>query len=73
MIVEIIKDVNGQPIGWSMQGESKEELNKLIDIRNLQFMGFEETAIEYAGRRESNDKEFNPGILSWKQSKHITN
>jgi hypothetical protein len=73
MIVTIIKDVNDKPIGWSMQGENREELNKLIDIRNLQFFGLEETAIEYAGRKGENNKEYNPGILSWKQAQYIDN
>jgi hypothetical protein len=69
MHVEIIKDENNKPIGWSMQGENKEEINKLCDIRNLQFFGFDDTAIEYNGRKEGNDNEGNPGILSWIQRK----
>jgi len=67
MKVEIIKDDNNQPIGWSMEGENREEINKLIDIRNLQFFGVDETAIKYNGRKGGNDAEFNPGTLSWIQ------
>jgi hypothetical protein len=67
MKVEIIKDDNGNPIGWSMEGENREEINKLIDIRNLQFFGHNDTAIRYDGRTGGNDKEYNPGKLSWKQ------
>jgi hypothetical protein len=71
MKVEIIKNENNKPIGWSMTGENREEINKLINIRNLQFIGINDTAIRYAGRSGGNDKDFNPGTLSWKQSKYI--
>jgi hypothetical protein len=71
MLVEIIKDENNQPIGWSLQGENREELDKLIDIRNLQFFGFDERVIRYAGRKGGNDENYDPGILSWKQKRFI--
>lgn len=67
MNVEIITDDAGQPIGWSMQGEDKVEVNKLAIIRDLQFFGMDDTAIRYAGRKDGNDAEGDPGILSWKQ------
>ena len=73
MIVEIIKNDNNQPIGWSMQGENKEELDKIIDIRNLQFLGFDDTDIKYNGRKGGDDKNFNPGVLSWIQKKFSSN
>lgn len=72
MVVEIITDKNGQPIGWSMQGENKEEISKLAIIRDLQFFGFDETNIEYDGRKQADDKNNNPGILFWKQKKHCS-
>jgi len=67
MNVEIITDDAGQPIGWSMQGENKQEISKLAIIRDLQFFGMDDTAIRYAGREQGNDAEGDPGILSWKQ------
>jgi hypothetical protein len=67
MKVEIIKDDQGWAVGWSMQGENKEEIAKLATIRDLQFFGFDETGIDYAGRKESDDINGNPGILSWAQ------
>lgn len=67
MNVEIITNDAGQPIGWSLQGEDKQEISKLGIIRDLQFFGFGETAIRYAGRKDDNDAEGDPGILSWKQ------
>ena len=69
MIVNIIKDKDNQPVGWTMEGETREEINKLIDIRNLQFFGNDETSIKYQGRTGGNDKDFNPGILSWVQER----
>lgn len=70
MNVEIIKDENGAPIGWTMSGENKEEIAKLCDVRNLQFFGYDDTAIEYNGREGGDDKAGNPGTLSWIQDKH---
>lgn len=67
MLVEIITDEAGQPIGWSMQGEDKQEISKLGLIRDLQFFGLGDTVIRYNGRRESDDANGNPGILSWVQ------
>lgn len=67
MKVEIIKNDKGQAIGWSMEGENKEELNKLCDIRNLQFFGYGDTAIEYNGRKGGDNMKGNPGVLSWIQ------
>lgn len=69
MIIEIIRDENNIPIGWSMQGENKEEISKLGIIRDLQFWGFDDRAIEYNGRKKSDDKNNNPGILSWIQKR----
>jgi hypothetical protein len=72
MNVQLIKDENGRAIGWSMQGENPEEISKLAIIRDLQFFGFDESAIKYDGRKDSDDKNNNPGILSWKQRKHCS-
>lgn len=69
MIVEIIRDENNRPIGWSMQGENKEEISKLGIIRDLQFWGFDDRAIAYNGRKGGDDKTGNPGILSWIQKR----
>ena len=73
MNVQIIRDENGKAVGWSMQGENPQEIDKLGTIRDLQFWGFDDTAIEYNGRRESDDKNNNPGILSWVQRKFRKN
>jgi hypothetical protein len=73
MNVEIIKNDQGFAVGWSMQGESEEEISKLATIRDLQFFGFDDTAIKYNGRKESNDAEGNPGILSWIQRRFSSN
>ena len=71
MIVELLRDEDNTVIGWTMTGESEEEIDKVRYIRDLSFWGFDETAIEYSGRKNSDDKNRNPGTLSWKQRKHI--
>lgn len=70
MEVQIIKNDKNHPIGWTMKGETPEEVSKLNSIRNLQFFGFEETRIVYDGR-EGGD-EHNAGTLTWKQYEHTT-
>jgi len=71
MVVNIIKDKDNQPVGWTMEGENREEINKLIHIRNLQFFGIDETSIKYNGRTGGDDKDHNPGILSWIQKRFL--
>lgn len=70
MTVELIKDENGYAIGWTMEGETPQEIKKLGTIREMQFFGFDDTAIVYSGRTKGSDK--NAGVLSWKQRKHDT-
>jgi hypothetical protein len=72
MLVNILKDEAGRSIGWEMSGENPEEIKKLSIIRDLTFWGVDDTAIRYNGRRESNDAEGDPGIISWKQQGLIT-
>jgi hypothetical protein len=72
MTVELIKDENGYAIGWTMEGETPQEIKKLGTIRDMQFFGFDDTAIVYAGRSKGSDKDRNAGVLSWKQRKHDT-
>jgi hypothetical protein len=67
MNVTIIKNDKGQAIGWTMEGENREEIDKLCSIRNLQFFGYNDTAIVYNGRKNGNDADNNPGTLSWIQ------
>lgn len=72
MIVNLIKNEENKIIGWSMTGESEDEIDKIRYIRDMQFGGLGETAIEYGGRSNSDDKNNYPGTLSWKQKKYIT-
>ena len=71
MIVELEK-IDGEIAGWSMKGENPEEIRKLAHIRDMEFMGYGPTVIEYNGRTESNNKEGNPGILHWVKKKFRT-
>lgn len=68
MLVEIVKDEQGNHIGWTMEGETKEEMYAVNSIRNMNFLGFDETAIKYNGRKGGDD-EF-AGQLSWIMKKH---
>lgn len=70
MEVIIIK-AEGKAVGWEMKGENPEEIEKLRIIRELEFLGINETEVVYRGRRESDDKNNNPGILCWIQRKFI--
>ena len=70
MKVQIIKDSNNKNIGWSIEGETEEEKLILNTIRNMQFFGFGDESIEYAGRTNSKGID-DVGTLSWKQRKHI--
>jgi len=71
MKVEIVKDSHGNAIGWSMEEDSLSEIDKLAQIRDLQFFGFDDTAIKYAGRKGGDDSKGNAGMLTWKQRKHL--
>ena len=71
MILELIRNEDNKVIGWSLEGESGEDMQKLRAIRDLSFWGLDDTAVEYNGRAKSNDDAGNPGILSWKQKKYI--
>lgn len=62
MIVELEKNAERQTIGWSMKGDTPDEILKLNAIRNLNFFG---DKISYNGRRDSDDQNNNAGTLSW--------
>lgn len=62
----IIKD--GNPIGWTIEGETAEEKSVVNVVRNLQFFGFEETRIVYGGRT-GEGYEY-AGKLIWVQKQH---
>lgn len=59
----------GKPIGWTIEGETPEEINIVNTIRNLQFYGIEETAIRYSGRT-GKGQEYS-GTLVWAQQRYV--
>lgn len=67
MKVEIIKK-DGEPIGWTIVGETQEEKYTVNTIRNLQFFGFDETSVKYGGRTGSGYED--AGKLIWVQRQH---
>lgn len=70
MQVELITDNNDRPIGYSMQGENKEEIDKLAQIRDMTFFGYGDTCMRYNGRKGGDAEKGNPGTLSWIQHKY---
>lgn len=73
MLVELVKNDSNQVVGWTLQGENPEEINKLAHIRNLTYFGLDDTEIIYDGRKSSDDNKGNPGILKWIQKKERKN
>lgn len=69
MKVELIK-VDGQPVGWTITSENEGDNNTLNSMRDLQFFGFDDTAIKYAGRIDDGE---NVKTLRWIQVKHKNN
>ena len=70
MLVELVRNEQGKVIGWTMKGESPEEIDKLGYIRDLTFWGFDSTSIVYAGRSGGDDATNNPGTLKWQQRRY---
>lgn len=68
MVVKIVKDKEGLSIGWTMEAVEDKDITILNTVRHLQFFGFDQTAIEYNGRKNSTDT--NVGTLEWIQNKH---
>ncbi len=48
-MLHLIKNEQGEPIGWEMVPTNDEERDIITTIRDLQFFGFEDTAIDYNG------------------------
>lgn len=48
-MVHIIKDEQGNPIGWEMRPTTSEEHEVVAIVRDLQFFGFDDTHIVYEG------------------------
>jgi hypothetical protein len=74
-MVHILKDENGNSIGWQLRPTTDEEQVIAGTIRDLAFFGFDETAIRYDGLELIDDaagKELgNIKSLTWKQRKFI--
>jgi hypothetical protein len=76
-MLHIIYNENKQPIGWELRPNTPEEQKTAAIIRDLQFFGFDDTHIEYAGISLIDPKkgktEGNLASVSWKQQKYIGN
>ena len=65
MKVELIYNKNNKAIGWSIDAATEDEKRIVNTIRDLQFFGFDKTAITYDGR-EGGDENY-AGKLKWAQ------
>lgn len=68
MKIDLFKH-EGNAVGWQIVAENKEDQLRLGSIRNLQFFGLGDTAIEYAGRQSKDDRYVDS--LAWKQEQFI--
>lgn len=73
-MVHLLKDEEGKVIGWEMVPTNEEEKEIAATIRDLQFFGIEDTAIQYAGLKLINPEEGksyeNFKSISWVMKKH---
>jgi len=69
MKLELIRNNENKVVGWTLEGDSPEEIKKLGYVRDMTFWGFDDTKIVYNGRTNSDDENNNPGILSWIQAR----
>jgi hypothetical protein len=73
-MIHLIKDEQGNSIGWELKPTTDEEQKIAGTIRDLQFFGFNDTAIEYDGLKlidESKGKTLgNIKSISWVQKRH---
>jgi hypothetical protein len=73
-MVHIKKDSMGYPIGWELLPTTDEERAIAATIRDLQFLGFNDTAIVYNGMSKIDPEgpkiESNLKSVSWIQKKH---
>lgn len=51
MKIELIKNDKGQTQGWSIIAENKEDKLTLGTMRNIEFFGMDDNAIEYNGMK----------------------
>lgn len=65
MKVELIK-VQGIPVGYKLVAETPQDEITLNNIRNLQFFGMDDTALDYNGRID-NAESGNVKEVSWVQ------
>ncbi len=73
-MVHLIKDEQGNTIGWEFKPITEEEQLIAAKVRDLQFWGYNETEIEYNGLKLIDPKKGktlgNIESLSWLQRKH---
>lgn len=70
MILELVKH-EGKSVGWKLVAENEADRLRLGSVRNLQFWGFDDTNIEYAGVNAHPEYENQVQSLEWRQHQHL--
>jgi hypothetical protein len=73
-MVHLVLNENDEPVGWALKPETDEEQKIAAIIRDLQFFGLNETAVEYNGIQLINNSKGkvigNIKSISWIQKKY---
>lgn len=68
-MIHLIKNKKGHSIGWELRPTTEEEHRIAATIRNLQFTGFNGSAIQYAGRKMLNENTIEK--IGWIQKDYL--
>ena len=70
MKVEIVKNDKNEPIGYTIEGETKDEKYTINTIRNLHFFGLDDSVIKYDGREAVDGEHKFAGKVKWIQAQY---
>ena len=70
MKIVLIKDSKNKTIGYTIEGETKDEKLIVNSIRNMHFFGMDDSRIVYNGREKNPNELEYAGKLIFKQKNH---
>ena len=70
MKIALIKDSENKTIGYTIEGETKDEKLIVNSIRNMHFFGMDDSRIVYNGREKNPNEPEYAGKLIFKQKSH---
>ena len=70
MKIALIKDSENKTIGYTIEGETKDEKLIVNSIRNMHFFGMDDSRIVYNGREKNPNEPEYVGKLIFKQKSH---